>query len=248
MSQLLINTLTYNLLLAAVIAFPSGLIQGYAGFGGALIAIPFFAILYGPVEGFAIVLFIVLLGQGALFLDASKKANWKEVAPVSAASAIALSLGILFLVSADPAIIRKGMAVFILLITGFMMSGWNYSGKRSIFSAIFTGTVSGGITGCFGVPGFPLQVMYFHTSPEKTEIKRANVLAAMACGALVAILGLIAQDVYTETILIRALIIAPIFIIGARWGKYLYKISPAKWFKKVTYGILIFTALTLFIF
>ena len=248
MAQLLINILTYNLLLAAIVAFPSGLIQGYAGFGGALIAIPFFAILYGPVEGFAIVLFIVLLGQGALFLEASKKANWREVAPVSAASAITLSLGILFLVSADPAIIRKGMAVFILFITGFMMSGWNYSGKRSIFSAVFTGTISGGITGCFGVPGFPLQVMYFHTSSEKIEIKRFNVLTAMACGTLVAILGLILQGVYTETMLVRALIIAPIFIIGAKLGEYLYKISPAKWFKKVTYCILIFTGLTLFIF
>ena len=248
MLQLLNNTLTYNLLLAAIVAFPSGMIQGYAGFGGALVAIPFFAILYGPVEGFAIVLFIVLFGQGALFFDASKKADWKEVGPVSATSAITLSLGILFLVSADPEIIRKGMAIFILFITGFMMSGWNYSGKRSIFSGIFTGAISGGITGCFGVPGFPLQVMYFQTSPEKVEIKRANVLAAMACAALVAIFGLIVQGVYTETMLLRALIIAPIFMIGTKLGDNFYKISPAEWFKKATYGILIFTALTLFIF
>jgi len=231
MLQLLNNTLTYNLLLAAIVAFPSGMIQGYAGFGGALVAIPFIAILYVPVEGFAIVLFIVLFGQGALFY-ASKKADWKEVGPVSATSAITLSLGILFLVSADPEIIRKGMAIFILFITGFMMSGWNYSGKRSIFSGIFTGAISGGITGCFGVPGFPLQVMYFQTSPEKVEIKRANVLAAMACAALVAIFGLIVQGVYTETMLLRALIIAPIFMIGTKLGDYFYKISPAEWFKK----------------
>ena len=140
------------------------------------------------------------------------------------------------------------MAIFILFITGFMMSGWNYSGKRSIFSGIFTGAISGGITGCFGVPGFPLQVMYFQASPEKVEIKRANVLAAMACAALVAIFGLIVQGVYTETMLLRALIITPIFMIGTKLGDYFYKISPAEWFKKATYGILIFTALTLFIF
>ena len=68
MLQLLNNTLTYNLLLAAIVASPSGTIQGYAGFGEAVVGIPFFAILSGPVEGLAIVLFIVLFGQGALFL------------------------------------------------------------------------------------------------------------------------------------------------------------------------------------
>ena len=70
----------------------------------------------------------------------------------------------------------------------------------------------------------------------------------MACGALMAIFGLMVQGVYTETMLLRALIIAPIFMVGARLGDYFYKISPAEWFKKATYGILIFTALTLFIF
>ena len=79
MLQLLNNTLTYNLLLAAIVAFPSGMIQGYAGFVEAFVAIPFFAILYGPVEGFAIVLIIVLFGQDALFLMHKKKLIGKKL-------------------------------------------------------------------------------------------------------------------------------------------------------------------------
>jgi hypothetical protein len=92
---------TFKLLLAAIIVFPSGLIQRYACFGGALSSIPFFAILSGPVTGFAIVLFIVVLGQGILFLSVSKKVDWSEVGPLSTPSAITISCGILFLVSAD---------------------------------------------------------------------------------------------------------------------------------------------------
>jgi uncharacterized membrane protein YfcA len=247
-SNLIDHIWTFNLLLAAFVAIPSGLIQGYAGFGGALVAIPFFAVLFGPITGFAIVLFIVAFGQGTLFFSASKKADWKEVGPVSAASAITISCGILFLVSADPIVLRKGMAVFILLITAFMMSGWNYSGKHNLFSGVITGAVSGVITGSFGVPGFPLQVMYFHTSNSSLDIKRANVLTAMACGAIVAICGLIIQGAYTKILFSQALIIAPIFIIGAKLGEYFYKVAPAEWFKKITYGILILTALTLLIF
>ena len=73
MEPFLNSTLTYNLLLATIVALPSGLIQGYAGFGEALIATPFFAILYGPVEGFAIILFIVLFGQGHILLMHQRK-------------------------------------------------------------------------------------------------------------------------------------------------------------------------------
>ena len=68
----------------------------------------------------------------------------------------------------------------------------------------------------------------------------------MAFSVLVAIFGLIIQVVYTVTMLSRALIIAPIFIIGAKVGEYLYQISPVEWLKRVTYGILIFTSVTLF--
>ena len=81
------------MLLATIVALPSGLIQGYAGFGGALIATPFFAVLYGAVKGLAIILFIVLFGQGAHFIIASKKADWRKVGPVSHTSAANLSFG-----------------------------------------------------------------------------------------------------------------------------------------------------------
>jgi hypothetical protein len=37
-----------NVLLAACLALPSGTLQGYAGFGGALFAARFFASLFGP--------------------------------------------------------------------------------------------------------------------------------------------------------------------------------------------------------
>jgi len=54
----------------------------------------------------------------------------------------------------------------------------------------------------------------------------------MAGSALMAIFGLMVQGVYTETMLLRALIIAPIFMVGARLGDYFYKIFPAEWFKR----------------
>ena len=245
--ETLSNLLNFNLLLAALAVFPSGIIQGYAGFGGALVAVPFLAILFDPVTGFAIILFVVLFGQGSHFLNATKRADWVEVGPVAGASAITMTIGIIFLVSSDPEIIRKCMGVIILCITSLMASGWNYAGRRGMVSRLFTGGLSGAITGGFGVPGFPLQVLYFHSSTSTIEMKRLNVLAALACGLVVAIAGLTFQKIYTQEMLIRAFIIAPTFIVGAKLGGMIFQRAPADWFKKITYLILFSTAVMLLV-
>ena len=246
--NILSDILSFNLLLAAFAVFPSGMIQGYAGFGGALVAVPFLAILFDPVSGFATILFVVLFGQGTHFFKAAKSADWYEVGPVAATSSLTMTIGILFLVASDPIFIRKCMGIIIFLITLLMASNWSYTGKRSLTSKLFTGGFSGAITGGFGVPGFPLQVMYFHSSSSTVEMKRANVLAALACGLVVAITGLLIQSVYTQEMLIRAVIIAPTFIFGAKLGEMIFKVAPADWFRKVTYLILLITALMLFFF
>ena len=246
--NILSDVLSFNLLLAAFAVFPSGMMQGYAGFGGALVAVPFLAILFDPVTGFAMILFVVLFGQGTHFFKAAKSADWHEVGPVAAASSFTMTIGILFLVASDPTFIRKCMGIIIILITLLMASNWSYTGKRGLTDKLFAGGFSGAITGGFGVRGFPLQVMYFHSSSSTVEMKRANVLAALACGLVVAITGLLIQSVYTQEILIRAVIIAPTFIFGAKLGQMIFKVAPADWFQKVTYLILLFTALMLFFF
>jgi uncharacterized membrane protein YfcA len=41
----------------------------------------------------------------------------------------------------------------------------------------------------------------------------------------------------------RAARLAPIFTVGVYSGLYLFRIAPADWFKKVTYTLLVCTAL-----
>ncbi len=236
---------TLTLLLAACVALPSGIIQGYAGFGGALFAVPLFALLFGPVTAFSIVVILMLTGQLQLISKAVGKVDWKEVLPVAGPGVVALSLGVLFLVSADPGFIRRGMGVFILLITIFMMFGYRYAGKRRTLVGVATGTVAGSITGSFGVPAFPLSAIYFHNSASQPEIIRANVMIALTCTLIACILGLAIQGVYDASILLRAAILYPVFTTGIFVGQYLFKVAPVEWFKKVTYVILICTALVL---
>ena len=241
--QSLTHVWTLSLLLAACLALPSGILQGYAGFGGALFAAPFFAILLGPATGFSILVILMLFSQAPLLPDALRKADWKEFAPPAVAAAITMPLGVSFLVTADPTFIRRGMGVLILLVTLVMMFGYRYTGKRRVLVGIGTGAAAGAISGFFGVPAFPLAAMYLHNANLSPGVIRANVLAAICCTLTVYLVVLSLKGVYTPSILIQAAILAPTFTIGVYLGQYLFRVAPADWFKKITYAILIGTAL-----
>lgn len=167
--QNLDEALTLRLLLAACLALPSGVLQGYAGFGGALFASPFFALLFGPAAGFSTLVILMLFSQAPLFPGALRKGDWKEFAPPSISAAITMPLGVSFLVAADPTFIRRGMGVFILIITIVMMLGYRYTGKRRIWVGIGSGGAAGAISGFFGVPAFPLAAIYLHHAESITR-------------------------------------------------------------------------------
>ena len=70
-------------------------------------------LLFGPVTGFTMILIVMFLVQASLIPKAVAQADWKEICPLAGASAITMSLGILFLVTTDPTFIKKGVGVLL---------------------------------------------------------------------------------------------------------------------------------------
>lgn len=237
------EALTQQLLLAVCVALPGGVIQGYAGFGGALFSAPLFALLFGPATGFSLLVILMLFSQVSLLPTALRKADWKEFVPPAASAGITMPLGVSFLVAADPTLIRRGMGVLILLITIVMMFGYRYEGKWRLMVGVGTGAAAGAISGLFGVPAFPLAAVYLHSASHSPDVIRANVLVAICCTLAVYLIVFSLNGVYNLSTLIQAAILTPIFTIGVYLGQLLFRIAPSDWFKKVTYAILIFTAL-----
>ena len=232
------------MLIGALIAFISALIQGYSGFGGGLIIVPALALLYTPLEAIAITAVAGIFGSLTLLPTALKKVYWPEAAPVMIAVAITIPIGLAFLVSADPTLIRRGMGVFILVASAVLASGWTYPGKRGLVPSVVSGALAGGVTGGFGIPGGPFLVIYFMSAPVEPAVQRANMIVSFSIAIVFMIGGLIFNGAYPQDTIARAIVIVPMFVVGARMGQYIFKIAPAEWFKKVTFGLLVATGIT----
>ena len=244
MIEVFIEIAELSLLLAGITAVVSGMVQGYSGFGGGLVIVPILAVLLSPLEAIAITAIAGFAGNLMLIPDAMKKAHWPEVIPLSIAVAISLPLGLLFLVSADPTLVRRGMAIFVLLAAVLLMSGWTYRGTRGILPSAFAGALTGGVTGGFGIPGGPFVIVYFLSAPFAADVQRASII--LSIGVAIAFLfgSLIANGVYDEETIARSVVIVPLFLAGNWLGRYLFKIAPSTWFKKATIGILFATGVS----
>lgn len=227
------------LLIAGTVAVVSGLIQGYSGFAGALFMVPILASLMNPIDAVAIAMVAGLAGNATITADAAKSAEWREAGSVSVAIAVSIPAGLLFLVSAEPEIIRLGMGVFTLLAAFLLMSGWRYRGARGIGSGVVVGVTSGLIVGAFGVPSGPVFVVYFLSSPSLVPVQRANIVIAVTVVLTVMVIGLAIEGAYTEDILWRLIVVAPLYLVSTWTGKWLFQKLPSTWFVKVAYGLLL---------
>ena len=72
---MLIEILDLTMLLAAVAALISALIQGYSGFGGGLVIVPILAVMFSPLEAIAIAGLSAIGGNITLMPNAVKTAN-----------------------------------------------------------------------------------------------------------------------------------------------------------------------------
>ncbi len=244
MAEVFTEILELSLLLAAITAFVSGMIQGYSGFGGGLIIVPILAFLFSPLEAIAMTAIAALFGIVFLMPNAAKSAKWSEVVPLSIAVAVSIPLGLLFLVSADPALIRRGMGVFIIFAAILLMTGWTYRGARGVAASGFVGALTGGVTGGFGIPGGPFLVVYYLSAPVEPQIQRANIIFSVGVAIIFLLAGLIVDGAYDPPTLARSVFVVPTYIIGTMIGKRLFEIAPAAWFKKVTYGLLLVTGVS----
>ena len=124
------------------------------------------------------------------------------------------------------------------------MTGWTYRGTRGVTASGVVGTLTGGVTGAFGIPGGPFFVVYFLSASVEPHVQRANIIISVSVAISFLMAGLIVDGVYDSLTLAKSVLVVPMFLIGSRIGKRLFEVIPAAWFKKFAYGLLLVTGVS----
>ena len=229
--------LTQELLIALGVAAAAGLMRGFAGVGSGMLMAPVFAILFGPVQTVAIIILMEVVVTAQLLPGVRREINWKLVAPMGIAAAILMPAGSWLLVSLDPALLVRGIAIVVIVFSLVLMVGWRYEGEKKLWASVGVGAVSGVLIASTSL-GNPPVMVYLLSGRDAAATNRANFTGYFAVTlvvliAMMALAGLIDRDA-----LVTAAMLLPVFMLGAWVGSRLFRKSSEALYRRVALGLL----------
>lgn len=216
--------------IALGVVLAAGIVRGFTGFGAGLVMVPLMALIWGPVEALATSVMIGLSSTIQLAPRAIPLTNWRDMGPMMAAILVATPIGTVLLVSLDPEIIKKTIAVLVLLVSLITIWGWTYRGPRGPLPSAIAGAIGGVVNGIAGVGG-PALVLYLIALPEEAKVHRANIVMALAVTSIVSVTGLAIAGAIGTRVLTHTVVFVIPSILSVWIGAKLFTILPVHWFK-----------------
>ena len=153
----------------------------------------------------------------------------------------------MFLVNADPQLIRRLIGALVAAGALLMASGWTYGGRRGWRASALVGVLCGGMQGMTGINGPPL-IAYMLAAPDPPEVQRSNIIAAIGIMILFMFATFLLNGVIGWTTVGRALVLFPATLAGTWTGNRLFLKIPQAIYRRVALVLLIITGLAVLIF
>ena len=231
------DILTQELLVALGVAAAAGLMRGFAGVGSGMLMAPVFAILYGPVQTVAIIILMEVVVTAQLLPGVRREINWKLVAPMGIAAAILMPAGSWLLVSLDPELLVRGIAIVVIVSSLVLMVGWRYEGEKKLWASVGVGAVSGVLIASTSL-GNPPVMVYLLSGRDAAATNRANFTGYFAVTLVVLIAMMALAGLIDRNALVTAAMLLPVFMLGAWVGSRLFRKSSEALYRRVALGLL----------
>ena len=223
---------TIDLAYAAAIVLVGAAIKGFAGFGGAIFAIPLMSVLFGPAAAVPLVVLLEIPTTVQLLPRAVRGANWHMIAPIGVAHLVTIPLGTFVLVAVDPEILRRATGLLVLLLVAAMWLGWYYRGEIRVTPSLLAGGLAGLLAGVAAMGG-TIIALYLLSFPDRAERVRGTILTLAAMVITYLVIMHLYHGITTTLIVWRAVVLTPPVVVGAWIGTRLFIGSSEYLFRRV---------------
>lgn len=218
-------------------ALVAGLARGFSGFGGALIFVPLASALVGA----RLASPVLLIVDGVLTLGmvpgALRRANRREVGTVFVGALVGVPLGTALLALAPALALRWAIAVIVLGLLAFLISGWRYRAEPKPIIGVGTGLVAGLFGGVAQVSGPPV-VAYWLGGTMPPATVRANLVVYFALSSVVSALSYGTAGLLTIEALLLSAVVGPAYGLGIALGSRLFGLADETTFRRICFGLI----------
>lgn len=222
MAELLQAQVTSAGLWAAMAAVGlAGLVRGFSGMGLGLVGMPVLSIVYGPAQAIVILLLLQALTTVQMVPPSIRHCDGRLVLTLSLAAGACLPLGVWLLRTLEPELVRRLIAVFVVICAVTMMAGFRYTRRPGPVVTLAVAGFSGLATGFTGIGGPPV-ALYLFSGPESARQNRHNLIMYFAALNGVALTVFALFGLLLGSSFVRALLLTPAIVLGVRGGQWLY--------------------------
>lgn len=238
-----LQTIVGNLdfIVAIGVAAAAGFMRGYVGVGSGMLMAPVFAILFGPLETVVMVILLDLAVTAQLLPSVYRLIEWRVVIPMGLAAAAFMPVGTWLLITVDADLMARGIALVVLIFVLLLMTGWRYQREKRLGVTLSVGSLSGILVAATSL-GNPPVILYLLSSSDTAATNRANFTGYFAVTLITLLSMMIARDLVIPNAVVRAVIILPVFALGAWIGTQYFRKSNDKTYRQVALGLLLCVA------
>ncbi len=247
MSEFLSNLVTFPFVFTLCLGFAGGIMQGFTGWGAAMLMMPLITLVYPPAEALALLVVGGLIISAQLYPAAMRQVTWIDMRPLLLTLILFTPVGTILLLYMDPYLVRRVIGIILIVVSILVLSGWQYRGKESTLSTALFGGISGIINGFAGL-GSAILAIYIMALPGQASVQRSKII--IASGVIIFTITVVfsINGVMDWDLILRGILLAPTQMIGAIIGAKLFNYLPQEYFKKFSLIIIAILGVSALIF
>ena len=230
-------TFTPDFYVAIIAVFVAGVLRGFSGFGVGMVLVPILSLVYNPMVAVITVVLLEIIPSIQLVPSSIAQCEWRSVLPMAISGIVTVPIGTLILVHTDANTMRVGIAVLVLLCVTILATGWRYQGSHTLKLPTMTGMASGLISGAASLGGLPV-ILFYLSGEHSSKVARASIVVFLFITAMVSLLTCLFHGIIHWDIVLRAVWLAPVFVLAIWVGGRLFGKVSESLFRTVTLTLL----------
>jgi uncharacterized protein len=154
----------------------ASLARGYSGFGFSALLVASWSLVGSPVRAVAVALVLEVTASVLQAASVWRDIPWRRVGLLTGDAVLGTPLGTHLLAVTDEQTLRLGIAVFILLAAGALLSGLRLTARGTPLLVLAVGVASGACNGAVAMGGLPVAV-FLTAEGASPRVLRASVVA-----------------------------------------------------------------------
>ena len=228
-----------NIYFIIAIIFLASFVQGFSGFGIALVSIPLLTLFISIKEAIPLIALCGFVINIFLLIELRKHIKFFELRNLLIGSVIGIPLGTYFLSEASPKLIKVVLGIIILIFVFMSLTNFiKTKGLNTRWGYLF-GLASGLLGGAFNTNGPPVLIYFYLQGWDKFK-QKASITGFFIITSVVIVSTHAITGVTTDAVISKFFCALPAVILGILMGSKMFrKISTEIFNRIVLYGLII---------